>query len=238
MKNIEQRWLPKVNDSSRLQAIYKRRFDSDLALRQEVWQVLCKDFFQRYVPAHSLTLELGAGYCEFINNINAREKVAVDLNPATQHFAAPGVKVVVSSSTSLSAIEPGSVDVVFASNFFEHLTRDKIVLTIREVARVLRADGSFLILQPNFRYCYRDYWMFFDHLTPLDDRSLAEALETNGFTVVQTIARFLPYTMKSRLPKAAWLLRIYLRLPIAWRIFGAQALLVAKSNQCDRETQT
>jgi SAM-dependent methyltransferase len=118
--------------------------------------------------------------------------------------------------------------VAFASNFFEHLRRDDIAETMRQVAGVLRPGGRFLVLQPNYRYCYRDYWMFFDHVTPLDHRSLAEALETNGFEVRDTIVRFLPYTTKSRYPRSAALIRAYLRLPLLWRFLGSQTFMVAE----------
>lgn len=211
-----------------LEDIYRRRFDPDVAFRQAMWRVLCQDFFQRYVPAHSVALEVGAGYCEFINNIRAGRKIAVDLNPQTGVFAGPGVEVVQTSSTDLSAIPSETVDIAFASNFFEHLERPDILATMREVSRTLRPGGRFLILQPNIRFCGRDYWMFFDHLTPLDDRSLAEALEISGFEVVESVARFLPYTTKSRLPKSIPLIRAYLKLPLAWRLFGGQAFVVAR----------
>jgi SAM-dependent methyltransferase len=211
-----------------LEAIYQRRFGPDVAFRREMWRVLCADFFQRYVPDESTVVEVGAGYCEFINNIRADRKIAVDLNPDTQRHADPGVRVIAASSTDLSAIPAASTDIAFASNFFEHLTRGDIVLTMREVARVLRPGGRFLVLQPNYRYCYRDYWMFFDHVTPLDHHSLAEALETSGFRVAHSIPRFLPYTTKGRLPKSLFLLKAYLHAPLAWRFFGQQAFVVAE----------
>lgn len=214
---------------SDLQSIYQRRFQPDLAFRRHMWQVLCRDFFQRYIPPESSVLEVGAGYCEFINHIRAGRKTAVDLNPDTPHFAAPEVRVIATSSTDLSAITPGTMDIAFASNFFEHLARADIVLTLRAVARTLKPGGRFLILQPNFRFCYRDYWMFFDHVTPLDDRSLVEALETNGFRAVQVLPRFLPYTTQGDLPKSLALLKVYLRVPLAWQIFGQQAFVVAET---------
>lgn len=211
-----------------LEAIYQRRFGPDLAFRRRMWRLLCAEFFQRWVPPRSVVLEVGAGYCEFINAIAAGRKIAVDLNPDTRRHAGPGVEVLTAPSTDLAALATASVDVAFASNFFEHLSRPDIVQTMREVARVLRPGGRFLILQPNWRYCYRDYWMFFDHVTALDHHSLVEALETSGFRAVETIPRFLPYTTKSRLPKSLALLRIYLRLPLAWRLFGGQAFVVAE----------
>jgi SAM-dependent methyltransferase len=126
------------------------------------------------------------------------------------------------------------VDIAFASNFFEHLTREDIVATMREVARVLKPTGHFLILQPNIRFCARDFWMFFDHITPLDQYSLAEALEISGFRVVRTIVRFLPFTTKSRLPKSLFMVRLYLRLPLLWRFFGQQTFAIAVPDRKDR----
>ncbi len=84
-----------------------------------------------------------------------------------------------------------------------------------------------LILQPNIRFISRDYWMFFDHVTPVDDRALCEALELGGFRIEINVPRFLPYTTASRLPVAPWLIRLYLRLPILWRVLGGQAFIVA-----------
>jgi SAM-dependent methyltransferase len=212
-----------------LQKTYHRRFEPDLAFRQKMWQILCREYFQRYVPPASQVLEIGAGYCEFINNIQAAEKFAVDLNPDTPKYADAQVRVILSNTIDLSSIPDGSIDIAFASNFFEHLERADIVATIREIRRVLKLGGKFIILQPNIRFSYRDYWMFFDHITPIDDRGLAEALEVNGFLVTKSIARFLPYSTKSSLPKSIFLLRMYLHLPLVWKVIGKQSLIIAQS---------
>jgi len=135
---------------------------------------------------------------------------------------------VTTPSTDLSAIPSGTADVVFASNFFEHLSRPDILTTLSELRRVLRSSGRLLILQPNIRYCYRDYWMFFDHITPLDDSSMIEALEMSGFSPLSVIRRFLPFTTKSSLPKSLLLLRIYLAIPLLWRFLGAQSFIEAR----------
>lgn len=214
-----------------LEAIYDRRLSSDIDFRREMWLILCSGFFQRFVPRTSTVLEIGAGFCEFINNIEAAKKIAVDLNPALERYADSDVQISLTSTTDLKEIADNSIDVVFASNFFEHLSRPEIVLTMREARRVLKRGGRFLILQPNIRFCARDYWMFFDHVTPLDDRSMTEALEINGFRVVKTVVRFLPYTTKSRLPKSPLLIRLYLKFPLLWTIFGQQSFFVALADK-------
>lgn len=216
-----------ASSADALETIYKRRFGPDVAFRVRMWQLLCRRFFQRYIPPSSTVLEVGAGYCEFINSINAQHKIALDLNPDTQTYASPEVRVIQSTSTDMSAIASGSVDIAFASNFFEHITRDDILLTMREVARVLKPTGRFLILQPNIRFCWRDFWMFFDHITPLDQYSLTEALEMSGFRAVKTIVRFLPYTTQGKLPKSLFMVRVYLTFPLLWRFFGQQTFVVA-----------
>jgi ubiquinone/menaquinone biosynthesis C-methylase UbiE len=211
-----------------LEKIYHRRFGTDTEFRKKMYGVLCKEFFQRYIPKDSTVLDVAAGYCEFINNIMAKKKIALDLNSDVKKFADGDVEVVISSSTDMRKIPDGSVAVAFTNNFFEHLGWDDIRKTIREVHRVLKKGGKFLVVQPNIRYCGKDYWMFFDHITPIDDRSLTEVLEINGFKVLECRPRFLPYTTKGHLPKSIFLLKLYLKMPIAHKIFGQQAFVYAK----------
>ncbi len=85
-----------------------------------------------------------------------------------------------------------------------------------------------LILGPNLRYTGSAYWDFFDHILPLTHFSLAEALGAGGFEVEMLIPRFLPYTAVGMRRVPLPLVRWYLRLPIAWKLFGAQFFAVAR----------
>jgi SAM-dependent methyltransferase len=211
-----------------LRELYAQRFRDEGEQRHDVWQVLCSRFFQRWVPTDATVLDIAAGHCEFVNNIEAGRRIAVDINPDVVVKAAPGVETFVTRSDELVGIADGSVDRVFISNFFEHVPREVILSTLVAVRRVLRADGRLLVLQPNVRYCAKDYWMFFDHITPVDDRALVEAFHATGFDVELNVPRFLPYTTKSRLPSGPRLVRLYLKVPLAWRVLGAQAFMVAR----------
>lgn len=211
-----------------LEKIYDRRFSGDMDFRNRMYRALCEDFFQQYIPEDSTVLDVAAGYCEFINNIKAKKKIALDINPDTAGYAGKDVEVVTEPSTDMSKIGSAAIDAVFVSNFFEHLNKADISATLREIYRVLRKGGRLLILQPNFRYCHKDYWMFFDHITELDDRSLSEALEINNFKIIECRPKFLPYTTKSRFPKSIFLVRLYLKIGILQKILGKQAFICAE----------
>jgi ubiquinone/menaquinone biosynthesis C-methylase UbiE len=210
-----------------VRSVYSNRFEGQLKFRREMWQALCNDFFQQFFPVDAVVTEIGAGYCEFINAIHAKSKIAVDINPDTDKYADKNVKVIRSTSTNLSEIAAASVDRVFASNFFEHLSREEIIATLKEVRRILKQGGRIIILQPNYRYCYKDYYMFFDHLTALDHRSMPEILSTMGLRAQKIIPQFLPYTTKGKLPSSIFLLRMYLKIPLLWKVLGGQMLIVA-----------
>jgi ubiquinone/menaquinone biosynthesis C-methylase UbiE len=216
-----------TDKSEQLKSIYDRRFKAEQEYRLSLYGVLCRDFFQKYISVDQTVAEIAAGHCEFINTIQAKEKIAVDLNPDVRKYAAQDVRVILSASNDLSAITQGYVDVVYVSNFFEHISRDEIVQTLREIYRILKPGGKLLVLQPNYRYAYKDYYMFFDHITAIDHRSLVEVLEMTDFRIALVKPRFLPYTTKSRLSKFSFLLRWYLKMPVLHLWFGKQAFVVA-----------
>jgi len=211
------------------QALYAHRFDPlERAAKIRVWAVLCEDFFQRWVRPTDTVLDLGAGLCEFINNIRCARKYALDNNPELAALAAPGIVTHCGLAHQLEWIDQ-PVDVVFCSNFFEHMPDKAMLLTtLREVHRVLRPGGRLLILQPNIRYAYREYWDFLDHHVALSHVSMVEALALAGFTPTEVRARFLPFTTKSALPQWPILIRMYLRFPPAQWLLGKQMFIAAE----------
>jgi len=209
-------------------SIYRLRFsEQELTLARAFWRPICR-YLQRYVDSQGATLDLGAGYCHFINNIVSREKLALDLNGENlRKHAASNVRCIEATGADLTAIASGSVDAVFASNVYEHFpSREDVARSCEEVYRVLRPGGRFIVLQPNFAYCAKEYFDFFDHRLIFTHKGMAEGLAISGFQLEKVIARFLPYTSKSGLPTAPWMVSMYLSFPLAWRILGGQMLLV------------
>lgn len=220
--------------NSELDRLYAARFhDDERESKARLWHVLCREFFARYVPNDACVVDLGAGYCDFINNISARRRIAVDLNPDTKRFAAPGVEVHQVALEHLSeAVDQGTVDLAFASNVFEHLRGpDALLRVLANVRTALRPGGRIMVMQPNVRMVGGAFWDFFDHTLPLTERGMTEALEVAGFRIVECRARFLPYTTKSRLPQWAFLVRLYLRFRPAQFVLGKQMLVIAERPQ-------
>ena len=209
--------------------IYADRFErTGLERRDRVWKVLCEHFFNRRIPRDASVLELACGYGEFINNISAARKYAVDLNPDAAGHLAPDITFFNIRATDLAAVGKEVADVVFTSNFLEHLRdKDECDQVLAAVREVLRPGGIFIVMGPNIRYAYREYWDFYDHYLPLSDRSVAEGLRIAGFRIAQNIPRFLPFSIKDKSPTNDFLIRAYLALPIAWRVLGKQFLVTA-----------
>lgn len=204
--------------------LYKKRFYNHEE-RKKMWEILVKNFFQKFIMVTDTVLDLGSGFCEFINNVKCYQKIAVDINLDSKKYCNKDVWFIKSSSEKIK-LEGESVDKIFISNFFEHLEKKNIIKTITELKRILRKNGEILILQPNIRFCQKDYWMFFDHITPIDDRAIREIFESFGFKLKYRILKFLPFTTKSKLPKNQVLIKLYLMLPFLWYIFGKQSFLI------------
>jgi ubiquinone/menaquinone biosynthesis C-methylase UbiE len=220
--------LPHSGDE--LSRLYDLRFDDqEMADKKVLWDALAKGFFARYISASDTVVDVAAGSCEFINAISARRRIAVDLNPNLAHHAADGVEVLEGRSDSMPSIPDESVDVVFTSNFFEHLpSKGALLATLDEFHRILRPGGQVLTLMPNIRCLPGRYWDYLDHHLPLTERSLAEALGLTGFDVTESIPRFLPYTVKSaRMKVRPLMVRVYLMCRPAWWLLGKQMFVAA-----------
>jgi SAM-dependent methyltransferase len=192
--------------------------------RQAVWRAIC-GYLERTLALGGDVLELGAGYCDFINQVRASSRCAVDLNPQSSRYCAPGVRFVCADVTDLPLCG-GRFDVAFASNLLEHLTAEQAVRALRQVSRVLRPGGRLVLVQPNYYYAYRSYWDDFTHVRAYTHVSLPDLLSAHGYAVDRVEKRFLPLTFRGRLPRSYLLTRAYLGLP--WRPLAGQMLVAAR----------
>ncbi len=217
------------SSASHLDDQYRRRFEREDITRQRVWRVLIDAWFHRYVDDAEAVLDLGCGWGPFINQINVPIRYGLDLNPDARNHLAEGVTLLEQPADAPWPLEENSLDLVFSSNFLEHLpNREAVTRTLAEALRCLRPGGQLVLMGPNIKYVGGAYWDFFDHYVPLTEASLVEATELVGFRSVSARGRFLPFTMAGKPPPPSLFVRMYLRFPLAWRVLGKQFLVVAE----------
>jgi SAM-dependent methyltransferase len=213
-----------------LEQIYDERFSpGELARVRAVWRVLAQEFFQKMIPPGAAVLDVGCGFCHFLNEIRATERVGVDGNPASARFAEAGVTVKVARDFALADLPERHFDFIFVSNVLEHLENGtQVIELLRRCGELLSDRGRLTILQPNFRFVGARYFDFIDHKTVLTDASVREALALAKLTLVREIRRFLPYTTKSGMPAQPFGVSLYLKFPLLWQFLGKQSLFVAE----------
>jgi hypothetical protein len=208
-------------------ALYEKRFRTSQDRREKIWRVLCKHFFQKFVPEDAVIVDIAAGYCEFINNIKARKKLAFDLRDDLEKCAAQDVKAVNDSFFNMESYLDEKPNIIFASNIFEHLNnKEEVTFSMELCYKNLASKGRLLIVQPNIKYLAGRYWDVIDHKIALTDLSLIEAGQLSGFSLVKNIKRFLPYSPSSKLPQYSFLVYLYLKFPLAWRFLGEHSFIV------------
>jgi ubiquinone/menaquinone biosynthesis C-methylase UbiE len=192
--------------------------------RRAVWGHICR-YLSRWIPADSDVLELGAGWCDFANLVQARSVCAMDIDAVVKRAAADHVHAEVGDCADLSRFPDASFDVVFASNLLEHLERPTASRLLSESRRVLRPSGRLILLQPNFRLNPGGYFDDYTHVAIYTDKSLGDYLTASGWKVQHVAAKFLPLTMKSKGSRLTFLVPWYLRSPI--KPLAGQMLVVA-----------
>ena len=130
----------------RVRQIYERRFD-DKARRDKyaIWKVIVEDCLQRFVEPTDTVLDVGCGFGEFLNHVRCGRRIGIDLNPDSSSALDEGIEFFRGDATELSMIADQTVNVVFTSNFMEHLPgKEAVQRMVNEVRRVLVPGGSFV----------------------------------------------------------------------------------------------
>lgn len=200
----------------------------DLQKRNGVWRILIEEIFQGYIDKKSSVLDVGAGFCEFINNVQCKNKYAIDLSNIIKKHCDNNVKTIIKPFLYIPHRYYGKFDILFMSNFLEHLlNKNEVIKALSVSHKLLKKDGKLIIVQPNIDLMHTKYWDRIDHHIALNTESIKEALEISNFKIYKYYIRFLPSTFQQKLPILGFFIRIYLKLPQCLRIFAGQSMFVA-----------
>lgn len=170
--------------------------------------------------ARILEIGCGGGYlCDTIWQQGFTDLIASDFNgrvveTAIERF--PALQGVVMDSAQM-AFAPESLDCVVSVEMVEHLLDPE--QHFREVCRVLRPGGSYLLRTPNalaatlyYRWSGR-YDMAIWHPSTFACNDLEKQLQRAGFEVDHLVPGSLP---KSQVAKLPFLLKFLARVPLRW----------------------
>ena len=138
-----------------------------------MWKPIVRHL-ERWIDDSAAVLDVACDRGYFIRNCRARERWAIDVRDVGADLDT-GITFVQADGLTMSDHLPhGYFDVVFMSNYLEHLpSSDAVVGQLQEAAIVLKPGGRIMVLQPNIRFVGKAYWDYLDHRVALTDRSLA-----------------------------------------------------------------
>jgi len=211
--------------------IYEYRFANvDMQKKNVVWKEIAHFLYNTHLNEPQKTLDPAGGLCEFINHVPSAERWTIDLSDEVKKFAAPDIKTIIGNNLEVELPE-NYFDGVFISNFLEHLNSQfEVADFLERMFKTLKSKGRIVIMGPNFRYTYKDYFNFADHTVILTELGVAEHLYGAGFNIVKNYPQFLPLSFRSKgfLPVNSFIIKTYLNIPFAWKFLGEQFLLVAE----------
>jgi SAM-dependent methyltransferase len=214
-------------DYERLYEYRHRRVYRDA--RVGVWNEIASYVYER-MGRPTRVLDPAAGWGEFINAVPASERWLVDAVEFPEHHRDPMVKAIFADIADVD-LPPAYFEGIFVSNFLEHLaTPDAIADFLAQMRQTMAPGGRIVVLGPNFRYAWKEYFDFADHVLALTHVTVQEHLVAAGFEIESVIPRFLPYSFTGRLPARPELTNLYLRTPLAWRVLGKQFLVIGRAS--------
>jgi len=218
-----------MTTEKKLTQIYVNRFSGHEKYRNRIWKTLVNEFFSKWIRSTDHILDLGCGYGEFINRTKCDVRHAMDLNLKTKSLLDKEIIFHQQDCSESWEIDQNSLDLVFTSNFFEHLpNKESLDRTMGEIKKALKPGGRLIAMGPNISVLKGRYWDFWDHHVALSDQSLCELLQIYDFTIEQSYSKFLPYNMVRVKERPLFMVSLFLRFPSLWTIFGKQFLIIAK----------
>jgi hypothetical protein len=210
---------------------------SESVLKKILWSEVIRHLRPFLGIKSDRILEIGSGHGEFINQIKAREKYAVDLIRPTKNTLSKDVIFHEIDLTKNRLDFNVKFDLIFSSNMLEHIDLESVHSVIEQMEMILEDHGSLVLIGPNFKTAYRHYYDDPTHITALSDITLILICKKYGLIPRKVIPKFLPYTMQSSLggpqflekypTMARILLRLYLTSPVK-PLSGQFALVFTK----------
>lgn len=191
-----------------------------------LWEVLSA-YLSKYINSEAKVLEIGAGYCYWINSIKAKRKDAVDIWEDMSKYANEDINTHIKDLSKGLPNFDTKFNNILASNLFEHIDSNSIVILLEDIFKNLEIGGRLILIQPNFKYAYKNYFDDYTHKTIYTNISLANLLKSIGFEIEIVKPKFTPYSMIGmNFTIPSFLIKLYLFSP--FKPYAGQMLIIAR----------
>lgn len=106
-----------------------------------------------------------------------------------------------------------SVDLAFSKAVIEHLYLPQIEHFMLEMRRIAKPEGYVVLMTPDWRYLYRDFYVEFTHVTPFTERSLEQCMRMYGL-VDASVQSFIQLPLVWRYPSLKGVCDVINLLPV------------------------
>ena len=142
-------------------------------------------------------LEPGCGRGEFLNNFQnlGLDVIGIDVSPEALKYNNNFEVKLCDIEKEKLPFEDNSIDIIYSKSFIEHLHYPEKYL--EEAYRVLKPNGIFLTLTPDWESNYKIFFDDFTHRTPFTINSLEDSYKMFGFKDIRVFKfRQLPIVWK------------------------------------------
>jgi len=139
-------------------------------------------------------LDIGCGSGELLNLFkeNKWETLGIEPNPKARDFAKSSYNIEVKDESAISDVPSKSKDVISMWHVLEHVPY--VNERLKEIKRILKADGVLFIAVPNIvsydALYYNEYWAAYDvprHLLHFSPETMKNLIEKFDFSIIRIL---------------------------------------------------
>jgi 2-polyprenyl-3-methyl-5-hydroxy-6-metoxy-1,4-benzoquinol methylase len=165
--------------------------------------------FSKYftINIYGNVLDVGSGSGNFVDVLKKNQINAVGIDIDEINF-----------EKDKFPFDDNEFDFIFANAVIEHISNPENLL--KEINRIIKDDGYFLLSTPNWRMCYKTFYRDPTHKQPYDVESIRSLLKIFGFETLFLNPNFIN--------KPLWLFDF----PFKWQLtfITKSMLIIAKKN--------
>lgn len=139
--------------------------------------------FKKYINDENSILDFGCGGGFLLNNLKAKSKLGIEINPVARNYCMNEFKI--NCYDSLDKVKDNSIDIIISNHALEHTTNPNLIIS--SLYKKLKKNGKIVVVVPldSFLYKYKKNDVN-KHLFSFSPMNLGNLFSANKFIVLKT----------------------------------------------------